>query len=213
MNLVDFLFLFDKIIKIKIEATNATTPPNFDGIERKITYANKKYHSGWMWTGVTNGLAWLKFSTSPNKFGALKINVNIIIEIKIVGVMSLIENEGWNFILSVFVFILFGFEDPFSCSSIKWINIITMITNGKMKCKEKNRFKVGCETEGPPQIHTTKSFPIIGMAEITPVITVAPQKDICPHGSTYPKNAVAIVINIIITPDIHTSIWLEGEEK
>jgi hypothetical protein len=34
------------------------------------------------------------------------------------------------------------------------------------------------------------------------VITVAPQKDICPHGRTYPKNAAAIVNNKIIKPTI-----------
>lgn len=32
------------------------------------------------------------------------------------------------------------------------------------------------------------------------MITVAPQKDICPHGKTYPKKAVAIVVNRINTP-------------
>jgi hypothetical protein len=78
---------------------------------------------------------------------------------------------------------------------------------GTMKCNEKNRFKVGWLTEGPPQIHTTKSIPSIGIAERTPVITVAPQNDICPQGSTYPKNAVAMVISIISMPDIHTFCW------
>jgi len=42
-----------------------------------------------------------------------------------------------------------------------------------------------------------------GIAEIKLVITVAPQNDICPHGNTYPKNAVAIKINKIPTPDPH----------
>jgi len=55
---------------------------------------------------------------------------------------------------------------------------------GKMKCREKNRFRVGFDTEGPPQIHVTSSFPTNGIAVKTPVITVAPQKDICPQGST-----------------------------
>jgi len=32
------------------------------------------------------------------------------------------------------------------------------------------------------------------------IITVAPQKDICPQGKTYPKKAAAIVITIIIHP-------------
>jgi len=59
-----------------------------------------------------------------------------------------------------------------------------MISIGKMKCREKNRFRVGLATEGPPQIHVTSSVPTIGIAVNTPVITVAPQNDICPHGST-----------------------------
>ena len=36
------------------------------------------------------------------------------------------------------------------------------------------------------------------------VITVAPQNDICPQGKTYPKNAVAINKNKIVTPLIQT---------
>lgn len=40
------------------------------------------------------------------------------------------------------------------------------------------------------------------MAENKLVITVAPQKDICPQGRTYPKKAVAIKIKIIIIPVI-----------
>jgi len=44
------------------------------------------------------------------------------------------------------------------------------------------------------------------MAENKLVITVAPQKDICPHGSTYPKKAAAITANKISTPTVHTSL-------
>jgi len=51
------------------------------------------------------------------------------------------------------------------------------------------------------------------MADRTPVITVAPQNDICPHGRTYPRKAVAIVISMIIIPDIHTFVLLEGDLK
>jgi hypothetical protein len=39
-----------------------------------------------------------------------------------------------------------------------------------------------------------------GTGDIRFVITVAPQKDICPHGSTYPIKAVAIVMNKIDPP-------------
>jgi predicted P-loop ATPase/GTPase len=49
------------------------------------------------------------------------------------------------------------------------------------------------------------SPPRYGIAENKLVITVAPQKDIWPHGKTYPKKAVAITINKIVTPTIHTN--------
>jgi len=51
------------------------------------------------------------------------------------------------------------------------------------------------------------------MAVKTPVITVAPQNDICPHGSTYPRNAVAIIIRSKITPVNHTFGLFAVEEK
>jgi len=56
-------------------------------------------------------------------------------------------------------------------------------------------------------------FPIRGMAEMVPVITVAPQNDICPHGRTYPRNAVAIVSSIRVIPVAQVFFWLEGDEK
>ena len=31
--------------------------PSLLGIDRRIAYANRKYHSGWMCTGVTIGFA------------------------------------------------------------------------------------------------------------------------------------------------------------
>ena len=86
------------------------------------------------------------------------------------------------------------------------------MNKGIKKCKEKNRVRVGWETEGPPQIQIIIVFPINGIAEIIPVITVAPQRDICPHGNTYPKKAAAIVKTKINRPDIHTVFWDEGEE-
>ena len=45
-------------------------------------------------------------------------------------------------------------------------------------------------------------FPMYGMVDVKFVITVAPQKDICPQGSTYPRKAVAMEINKIDTPTI-----------
>lgn len=53
-----------------MEARRARTPPSLLGIERKMAYANKKYHSGLIWGGVTKGFAGVKLSGSPSRFGA-----------------------------------------------------------------------------------------------------------------------------------------------
>jgi len=58
------------INRIKIAANRANTPPNLFGIDRKIAYIHRKYHSGLMWIGVTRGLAIKKFSGSVNKLGS-----------------------------------------------------------------------------------------------------------------------------------------------
>ena len=59
-----------------------------------------------------------------------------------------------------------------------------VIMNGRIKWNAKNRVSVALSTEKPPQIHSTNVVPMYGIAESRFVITVAPQKDICPHGST-----------------------------
>lgn len=157
-----------------------------------------------MWTGAIKGFAWLKFSTSPSKLGKFEIKNIIDNVISKRGRESFTENKGLNLILSIFEWEAKGLEEPFSCSKIKWMITSRAIAIGSKKWSEKNRFKVGWETEGPPQSQTTKSFPTIGMAERTPVITVAPQKDICPQGRTYPRKAVAMVISMIMTPESQT---------
>ena len=43
--------------RIRIERTKARTPPSLLGIDRRIAYANRKYHSGLMWGGVLSGFA------------------------------------------------------------------------------------------------------------------------------------------------------------
>jgi len=66
-----------EILKKKRETTDrtsASTPPNLLGIERRMAYANKKYHSGWMWVGVTRALAGIKFSASINTYPYLRVN-------------------------------------------------------------------------------------------------------------------------------------------
>jgi hypothetical protein len=50
----------------------AITPPNLFGIDRRIAYSHRKYHSGWICRGVTRGFAGMKFSGSPSRFGANK---------------------------------------------------------------------------------------------------------------------------------------------
>lgn len=62
--------------------------------------------------------------------------------------------------------------------------VIPAITKGRRKCRAKNRVRVGLSTENPPQAHSTRVCPMYGIAENRLVMTVAPQKDICPHGST-----------------------------
>lgn len=52
-------------IRIRIEAKSASTPPSLFGIDRRMAYANRKYHSGLIWGGVTRGLAGVKLSGSP----------------------------------------------------------------------------------------------------------------------------------------------------
>jgi hypothetical protein len=44
------------------------------------------------------------------------------------------------------------------------------------------------------------------MALIRLVITVAPHKDICPYGRTYPKKAVTIINIKIIVPNVQTNV-------
>lgn len=125
-----------------------------------MAYAIKKYHSGWMWTGVTNGLAGIKFSGSPNIQGKKKQiiirKVLIIIKPKI----SLKEKYGWKEILSKFLFNPNGLFLPVWCRNNKWTILIPAIIKGNKKCKEKNRVNVALSTANPPHIHITKSPPI-----------------------------------------------------
>lgn len=43
--------------KIAIDIINTITTPNLLMTDCRIVYVNRKYHSGWMWTGVTSGFA------------------------------------------------------------------------------------------------------------------------------------------------------------
>ena len=48
--------------RIAIDITKVITPPNLFGIDRRIAYANSEYHSSWICTCVTSGLAGVKLS-------------------------------------------------------------------------------------------------------------------------------------------------------
>lgn len=108
----------------------------------------------------------------------------------------------WNGTLYILLFVPRGLFDPVKWRKYRCIIIIIIIIKGRIKCSEKNRFRVALLIENPPQIHITIILPIYGIVEIKLVITVAPQKDICPHGKTYPRKAVAIDRKKILTPII-----------
>lgn len=77
-----------------------------------------------------------------------------------------------------------GLFDPVSCRNSRCTVVRAMMMKGRMKCKVKNRVRVGLSMAYPPQIHWTRLVPIYGIADSRFVITVAPQNDIWPHGRT-----------------------------
>ena len=60
--------------KIAIDIARAITPPNLFAIDRRIAYTNRKYHSGWMCTGVTTGLAGGNLSGSLRMYGSFRVS-------------------------------------------------------------------------------------------------------------------------------------------
>ena len=66
-----------------------------------------------------------------------------------------------------------GVFEPTLCNNNKCKSTTPVIAKGNKKCKEKNLFKVGLSTELPPQINSTYSGPIQGIALNKLVITVA----------------------------------------
>lgn len=64
-----------RVYKIRIDINKAITPPSLLGIDRRIAYANKKYHSGWIWAGVTNGFAGVKLSGSLSIYGLIRVMI------------------------------------------------------------------------------------------------------------------------------------------
>jgi len=58
-------------------------------------------------------------------------------------------------------------------------------------------------TENPPHNNSTIDVPIPGIAENRFVITVAPQKLLCPQGNTYPLKPVALLKKKTTIPEYH----------
>jgi len=56
-----------RINKIISAAVRVRTPSPLLGIARSRAYTKRKYHSGWICSGVTRGLAGIKFSGSPRR--------------------------------------------------------------------------------------------------------------------------------------------------
>lgn len=161
-----------------------------------------------MWLGVIIGFAIIKLLWSFNIYGNIndKIKNNHINKIN--PIMSLIIKYGENLILSKFLLIPNGLLDPVECKKNKCKIENIKIINGIIKWIEKNRVKVALLIENPPQIQITIELPKYGIADNRFVITVAPQKDICPHGKTYPTKAVIIVNSNNITPIVHVILKL-----
>lgn len=80
---------------------------------------------------------------------------------------------------------------------------------GSRKWNEKNRFRVGLLTLNPPHNHWVIFDPKIGIVDRRLVITVAPHRDICPHGRMYPENAVLIRMRRIKIPECHVCLFLK----
>lgn len=159
-----------------------------------------------MWGGVTRGLAGVKFSGSPSRFGENSASSRSKRINSKKPRRSLYEKYGWNGTLSVLDVRPVGLFEPVSCKKSRWSIDAPIIANGSRKWNVKNRVRVALSTEKPPQIHSTKVVPIYGTAESRFVITVAPQNDICPHGRTYPTKAVAITRSRRTTPIFHVSL-------
>ena len=76
----DFDFFVGIMNKIAIDIARVITPPSLFGIDRRIAYENRNYHSGWMCTGVTKGFAGVKLSGSLNLYGSFRVTtVSIIV--------------------------------------------------------------------------------------------------------------------------------------
>jgi len=75
----------------------------------------------------------MKFSGSEEKNGYININIIIIGSIIIIPKISFLEKNGWKLILSLFIVIEIGFEEPFLWRNARWTRDINDIRNGMIK--------------------------------------------------------------------------------
>lgn len=105
--------------RINTEAARASTPPSLFGIERRIAYANRKYHSGLICGGVVRGFAGVKFSGSPRRLGENSARVVSGSNISRKPKASFREKYGWKGILSQFEMIPRGLFEPDSWRKVR----------------------------------------------------------------------------------------------
>ena len=111
----NFDLFVGKINRIAIDISRAITPPNLFGIDRSTAYAKRKYHSGLICTGVTNGFAGVKLSGSLRMYGSFRVGAVSIMRVIMNPRVSFTVKYGWNGILSVFLFSPSGLFDPVWC--------------------------------------------------------------------------------------------------
>jgi len=134
--------------KIAIDITRAKTPPSLLGIDRRIAYANRKYHSGLMWTGVTRRIAGVNLSASFAMFGSFRVNNFSIMLVRVNSKMSFTLKYGWNGILSVFCLILWDYVTLFGEGIISG-SILLLRIRIALECVRKNSCESGfiyCES-------------------------------------------------------------------
>jgi hypothetical protein len=90
--------------RIAIDITSALTPHSLLGIDRRTAFANRKYHSGWICTGVTRGFAGINLSGSPRMYGSFRDKVDNTMNRIINPTISLVVKYGWNGTLSMSLF-------------------------------------------------------------------------------------------------------------
>lgn len=147
-------------INTRIEQRSAKTPPSLFGIERRMAYAKRKYHSGLMWGGVTKGLAGVKLSGSPKRLGANSARDASAVRRIANPSRSLYVKYGWKEIFSASEFRPRGLFEPVSWRKMRCTRVIAKITKGRRKWNAKNRVRVALSTEKPPQIHWTRASPM-----------------------------------------------------